>query len=1462
MSLPIRAAAWALTWALVQAAVPALGETPPGRKLVRTQAEYAEASKDLEPGNTLVLADGEWRDFEVVFSGVGRPDRPITLTAETKGEVFLTGRSNLRLAGEHLVVSGLVFKNGHSPTGAVIEFRKSRRELARHSRVTEVVIDHFDNPERFETDFWVLMYGRHNRFDHNYLAGKRNAGVTMAVRLDSEASQENHHRIDHNYFGPRPTLGSNGGETLRIGTSKYSLSDSLTVVENNYFERCNGEVEIISSKSGGNIFRGNVFFESRGTLTLRHGNGNLVEENVFFGNGVEHTGGIRVINKRQTVRNNYLAGLEGYRFGGALVIMNGVPNSPINRYHRVEDSIIENNTVIDSDHIELAAGSDEERSAVPVRTRFARNLIVNRSPAATIAAHDDLSGISFRNNVVDGVLDLPVSGGFEARAVELEAGSNGLLYPAGDASVGVGARRDLAVLERDRAGPAWYPKPDDTGRFDGGRTLRVEPGEDTLTEAVERSAPGDILELVGGTYAVHQILRLPHPITVRGGSSGARPRIHFRRSTLFELGDGGSLRLEGLEIDGSSAPDAYGNALIRTSRYSMLGNYQVLISDAEISNLDTNHSFDLLQVAKHTFADRVEIRDSEVRGVSGHVVELDREIDDLGIYNAEYVTITGSRFEKIGGAVAAIYRGGTDESTFGPHVRIEGNELTDVGGSKRNKTGASIFLHGAQVVSITGNRLRNSRPIRVVPTVGEPVERVEGNVVVPAASDPGDPGPDLRLLITSEELPSLRGSWRQAPLFAAALEQARKRIDAELGSLPDVPVPRDAGGGYTHEQHKRNGVAIHDAGMLYLWTGDRKYALHAQRLLAAYAELYPTLGEHPERKRQAPGRLFWQSLNEAVWLVYAIQGYDAVKHALGAADRQRIESRLLRPMADFLSVESPGTFDRIHNHGTWAVAAVGMTGYVLGDRDYVEQALLGLARDGEAGFLRQIDELFSPDGYYSEGPYYQRYALMPFVLFAEVIANNEPDRRIFDYRDGVLLRAIYTTIQLSEGGKLLPLNDAIKDKGLDTIELDYAIAIAYGLTSDASLLSLVGPQSRLVLTGDGLRLARAEQAGEGEPFPFRSLLLRGGARGDRGALAILRSGAAADASPPGPSASAGSTLVLEATAHGMGHGHFDRLGWMFYDEGREIISDYGAARFLNVVQKNGGRYLPENKSWAKQTVAHNTLVVDGRSQFGGDRHAAERRPPEVVQFSPVDNGEPGEIQVVSARDVDAYPGVEISRTLAMLTLPELEHPLILDILHARGDRPRRYDLPLYYQGQRIQSRPPAVAEEILAPVGSENGYQHLWSRGRARVVAGDSYALTWLNGGRFYTYSATASADMEVLSTEVGASDPDFNLRSEPGLMLRVPSARDVTFFSVLEPHGEYDGAREITRRSHSRILRLEGLTADSGADVAHLLRFETAGGRRVSLAVSTHGDAETEHRMSLPEGDRRWTGFFHLLSD
>jgi poly(beta-D-mannuronate) lyase len=694
---------------------------PASETVVKSEAEYRDAAKTPRPGDTIVLANGEWRNFEVLFTGIGTDEKPITLKAETKGKVLLTGQSNLRMAGEYLQVSGLVFKDGYSPTNTVIAFRRTTGEYANHSRVTEVVIDHFNNPERYEEDYWVMMYGKHNRFDHNHLQGKSNQGVTMAVRLDSAESQENHHRIDHNYFGPRPVLGSNGGETLRIGTSQYSLTDSFTRVENNYFDRCNGEVEIISSKSGGNTFRGNLFFESRGTLTLRHGNDNVVEDNVFLGNHAEHTGGIRVINKRQTVRNNYLHGLTGHRFGGALVIMNGVPDSPINRYHQVEDSVVENNSIIASDHIELAAGADAERSAPPLRTVFRNNLVFTQAGQSNIAVHDDIAGIEFAGNVMNA--DAGISRGFARQTLSLEKAANGLLYAAG---VAAGASRTLPVVDKAATGVGWYPKPGPEERFDSGASTIVQSGE-SLAAAIASAAAGDIITLAAGPHLAERILVIDRPLTVRSADANARARLAFERSALFEIADGGSLKLVGLDISGSAAPDSAGNTVIRTSRYSMLNNYALILDDVQVSDLNTNHSFNFFTVAKHTFADRIRVSGSAFRNITGHVLFMNRETEDLGIYNGEHVSITNSEFSNIEGAVADIYRGGMDESTFGPHFELLGSSLQNVGKGKRNKSQASLILHGVQATSIHDNTLTDSQPIRILQTVGEPVLKLSSN---------------------------------------------------------------------------------------------------------------------------------------------------------------------------------------------------------------------------------------------------------------------------------------------------------------------------------------------------------------------------------------------------------------------------------------------------------------------------------------------------------------------------------------------------------------------------------------------------------------------------------------------------------------------------------------------------------------------------------------------------------------
>lgn len=689
---------------MLVAVTPAAAE----RILVRDQAAYRQAARTLAPGDEIVLADGEWRDFQILFEGQGTAARPIVLTAETPGNVILTGQSNLRLSGEHLVVSDLVFRDGHSPTEEVIAFRRDSRRTASRSRVTGVVIDRFNQPDRRREDRWVSLYGQDNRVDHSHFAGKGNAGVTLAVIRPEGQSQANRHRIDHNYFGPRPVLGSNGGETIRIGTSEESLSNSETIVENNYFERCDGEVEIVSVKAGGNIVRGNTFFESQGAVVLRHGNGNLVERNVFLGNGRPNTGGIRVINRDQIVRGNYLEGLAGTGFASALAVMNGVPNSAINRYHQVANARIERNSFVAPQRLTFAAGADAERSAAPVDSRFAGNLIAGEGRGDPVRIDGDIAGIAFADNVQSEVSQPRLERGVAHRPVTLARAANGLLYPTDTALAETGAPRDLRPVRREETGVSWYPKPAGDAAETPGASVEIRSGT-ALAAAIAQG--GASFRLGAGEHRVSGPILIDRPVRIDGAGE-ARTRIRFDGDSLFRIEEGGRLSLSGLAIAGT------GGAVIRTSARPMIANYDVTLSSVAVTDI----TGDVIAAGPAALADRIVIRNSRFADITGAVLAAHSETGTEGHYNAEEIEIAASDFLRVG-RIADIFRGGRDESTFGPRFVLTGSTVRATGAARA----PSLLLSGVQRTRIADNRFAASGPIIVTHSVGAPDTEIAGN---------------------------------------------------------------------------------------------------------------------------------------------------------------------------------------------------------------------------------------------------------------------------------------------------------------------------------------------------------------------------------------------------------------------------------------------------------------------------------------------------------------------------------------------------------------------------------------------------------------------------------------------------------------------------------------------------------------------------------------------------------------
>ena len=739
-SLLASAVTSSLFWAVLLLVVSVLNTPSVSARnyLVSNKKDFISRVNKLDPGDTLVMENGIWYDFDILFKAVGTEKKPITLRAQEKGKVILSGQSSLRISGEHLIVRGLVFKNGYTVRDSVISFRQDTKNLAYHSRVTQVVIDNYNNLERFENDSWVLMYGRHNRFDHNHLVGKRNRGPTLAVKLNSNESHKNYHKIDYNYFGLRPILGSDDAETIRIGSSRHSLAESHTTVENNYFDRCDGELEIISNKSSNNVFRGNVFFESRGTLTISHGHNTLVENNVFWGGNKDSTGGIRVLGKGQTVRNNYMEGLKGYGLGGALVVMNGIPESPLEGYHQVVEAVVENNSIIDANSVHWAAGSGLGRSAAPVESSFKNNLIVTGEEREkgedNFIIEGDISGITFSDNFVHNVEDFAIEQGFTRQNIGLKRSSNGLLRAKSQKlSRTAGVDKKLKPLLKSKTGVSWYQKPSDTVESGTGKKIKVKPKSGALYAAIKKAQSGDILRLSPGEYTISNTLIIDKPLTIVAQKFNPRNqgiktvKIHFERSTLFKIVDGGSLHLKGLYISGSMAPSVSRNAVIRTQSRAMLQNYSLHIESTTIENLDGHHSFNVIDMSKGGFADNVTITDSEFNDISGSILRLDKGSDDYDIYSVESVVISNSSFYNVQNALLNIYHSGIDESAFGPHFSMTKSKLERVGVGKRNKSKASIVLHGVQVAQIIDNTIIDSLTLLIQHTVSTPQTRIEKN---------------------------------------------------------------------------------------------------------------------------------------------------------------------------------------------------------------------------------------------------------------------------------------------------------------------------------------------------------------------------------------------------------------------------------------------------------------------------------------------------------------------------------------------------------------------------------------------------------------------------------------------------------------------------------------------------------------------------------------------------------------
>jgi hypothetical protein len=415
---------------------------------VSSAAEIAAAAKIAKPGDVLVMTDGEWKDQVIAFAAKGTKDQPIELRAQTPGQVKLLGNSGIVLAGEHCVVSGVLFGESTS-TEPAIAF------TGNDNRFTDSAIV---SPDRGGK--WIhFQKGQRNRLDHCYVEGHKPKEPTLQVEI--EENQPNEARIDHNHFGPRPPLGANGGETMRIGYSGQQNRVSKTLVEHNLFDRCDGEIEIISSKCTDSTYRFNTFRDCEGTITLRHGGHCTVDGNFFFGKSNGKSGGVRVIGAGHTIINNYLENV-GPSAGGVIALTSAMREPKPVDYQHVNGALVAFNTIVNSGlpYVRLDSGYNPEKSrdVLPKDVIVANNVFVAggegspRGEATTFVAGQEGTGFTWVGNIAHGA-EVGDAGsaakGFKLIDPKLVQGEDKMMRPAKDSPVRGAAEGDFANVDHD-----------------------------------------------------------------------------------------------------------------------------------------------------------------------------------------------------------------------------------------------------------------------------------------------------------------------------------------------------------------------------------------------------------------------------------------------------------------------------------------------------------------------------------------------------------------------------------------------------------------------------------------------------------------------------------------------------------------------------------------------------------------------------------------------------------------------------------------------------------------------------------------------------------------------------------------------------------------------------------------------------------------------------------------------------
>ncbi|MBM4168963.1 MAG: lyase [Ignavibacteria bacterium] len=453
---------------------------------VATSQEIRMAVLSAQPGDEIVVNDGVYDLGEtLIITRSGKEGLPITIRAKNRGKAELTGSSHITVkSASYVVIEGFLFTMTNGPA-VLLEGSNNIRVSRNIFRLKETKQSQWlhitGNPKE------PLRRSHHNVIERNLFEKKSQLGnyITLEGSKKPELLISQYDTIARNHFrdiGPRV---ENVLEAIRIGSSEFTFARSHTIIEQNLFERCDGDPEVVSVKSCDNVIRHNTFFECFGVLSLRHGNRNTIDGNFFLGNGRTGTfldstgrtwqlgtGGVRFYGDSMTIVNNYFEGLTGRKWDGTIAMTSGNAEYgqglPLTKHYRSRWTLVAFNTLINNaSHLEIGYDGEGFQGnwwhLPPSDITIANNLIVG-STDTLINLYTEPINAKWEGNILHATDDAigmsrPVRTGVAMKYVALEK-RDGFWRPAAGSVPVDGAEGEYRTIVADIEGQPRVAKKD------------------------------------------------------------------------------------------------------------------------------------------------------------------------------------------------------------------------------------------------------------------------------------------------------------------------------------------------------------------------------------------------------------------------------------------------------------------------------------------------------------------------------------------------------------------------------------------------------------------------------------------------------------------------------------------------------------------------------------------------------------------------------------------------------------------------------------------------------------------------------------------------------------------------------------------------------------------------------------------------------------------------------------------